>query len=586
MNTSTLLVLIGVSLLASSASAKIVLVRDGQPACTIVIAPDASEREKAGATDLQLYLGKMSGAKVPIGTDTSVTGNRILIGVSGHPPVDAWKGDRPGRDAFAIETRPRKGGGTDLFLVGGDQRGAEYAVYELLERFLDVRWYMPCDVGEDVPEHKTIQLGALKWRNRPDYEAIGGLIWSGGPGADDWLRRNKGDVGSPGYFFGHNWHNVITSNEENKKAHPEWFALQPDGTRSNQLCTSNPDVIRISIEKAREYFEKNPEAMLFSLSPNDELNFCTCPACKAVDAQYGVTDASQTDRFVHYANTVLKELKKTHPDKLVGILAYVTHTRPPVSAVPDANYATIICHTPWEFCHVHPINDPKCVPNTRFRKMIEGWTKVCKHVSSYDYYGHYYVFGPWPILHDIRKDVPYLRSIGVTGFMVEAQQHWANQGINFYLAAKLVWDTDRDSGKLLDEYYHRFYGPAEKPMRQYWEMWEAAMATQACAGNGWAAIFTPERMDQAGKLLDEAERLAKGNDKVTKRLALNRIGYRFTQAYARMQQYAQAKEFDKADAAGEEAIKIAEENQGTQPQAFVWWLVRDQTRYQMAEYKK
>jgi formylglycine-generating enzyme len=579
-------VLLGMLLPASWASAEMTLVQNGRSACSIVVAADAGEHEKTAAADLQLYLSRMSGARVPIGADASVPGNRVLVGVFDKPPVKEWKGDRPTQDGFAIETVARQGGGTDLFLVGGDPRGAGYAVYELLERFLGVRWYMPCELGEEAPARKTIVLEALKWRNQPDYQAVGGLIWAGGPGAKDWLRRNKGEVGSPTFFFGHAWSGYIDPSEENKKAHPEWFALNKDGTRSYQLCTTNPEVISIFIDKVHEYFDKNPDAVLASISPNDGGDFCTCERCRAIDAQYGVTDDSQTDRFIHFANAILKEVKKKHPDKLVGILAYVSHTRPPVSAVPDPNYATMICHTPWEFCHVHSIEDPGCKANTRFREMIEGWTKVCRHVSVYDYYGHFYVMTPWPIVHGIRKDLPYLRGLGVTGFMSETQQHWANQGLNFYIAAKLVWDAGRDSRTLLDDFYRGFYGPAETPMRQYWEAWEAAMVRQPCGGYAWLAMFTPDLMEQTGRLLDEAERLAGDSEKVHRRLALHRIGHRFTDAYARMLRHGNAGELEQAVAAGEEAVRIAEASQGTEPQAFWIRLTSDQTGIQMMPFVK
>lgn len=568
---------------AGMASAAMTLVQDGKAACTIVVTADAGGHEKAGASDLQLYLGKMSGAKVPMTTDASVSGNRVLLGVYGKAPVQDWKGKRPGRDAFAIETRPRGGGATDLLLVGGDERGAEYAAYELLERFLGVRWYMPCEMGEEVPSRKTVAPESIRWHKQPDYRAVGGLIWHGGPGAEDWLRHNKGDVGSPNYLFGHSWSGYIPPTEENMKAHPEWFALQKDGTRGEQLCTSNPDVVKKFIDAVNAYFDAHPDAVLASISPNDGEGLCTCDKCRAVDAKYGVTDGTHTDRLIDFANRILKEVKKKHPDKLVGILAYVSYTRPPVSAVPDPNYATMLCHTPWEFCHVHPISDPNCKLNARFREMITGWTKVCKHVSVYDYYGHFQIMTPWPLVHDIRKDLPYLRSIGVTGFMSETQQHWANQGLNFYLTSKLVWDTHRSADETLNDFYHGFYGPAEKPMREYWEAWDSAMAKQDCGGN-WVAMFTPDLLAKTGRLLDEAERLAGNDDKIQRRLALHRIGYRFTDAYARMLRHGGAGELQEAVAAGEEAVRIIESSQGTEPEAFWVRLASDQTGLQMLSY--
>lgn len=579
-----LLLLVGMLISSNMASADMTMVQDGKPTCTIVISPDAGSHEKAGANDLQLYLCKMSGAKIPIVTDPSISGNRILLGVYGKQPVQDWNGERPGNDAFVIETRPRNGGVTDLVLVGGDQRGAEYAAYDFLERFLGVHWYMPCETGEVVPSRKTVSVERVKWHNQPDFQAVGGLIWHGGPGAEDWLRHNKGDVGSPTAFFGHSWSSFIPATEENKKAHPEWFALQKDGSRGEQLCTSNPDVLQIFIDTVNAYFDANPDAVCTSISPNDGEGFCTCDKCRAIDAQYGVTDGTLTDRFIDFANKILKEVKKKHPDKLVGILAYVSYTRPPVSAVPDPNYATMLCHTPWEFCHVHPINDPNCKPNTRFREMLVGWTKVCNHVSVYDYYGHFYLMTPWPIVHDIRKDLPYFQSLGITGFMSETQQHWANQGINFYLASNLVWNANRSVDEILNDFYHEFYGPAEKPMREYWETWESAMEKQKCGDGNWVAMFTPHLLKKAGKLLDEAEKLAGNNDNIQRRLALHRIGYRFTDAYARMLRYGNEGKLNQAVASGEEAVRIIESSQGSEPEAFWIRLASDQTGLQMLGY--
>src|SRR5205085_169015 len=102
--------------------------------------------------------------------------------------------------------------------------------------------------------------------------------------------------------------------------------------------------------------------------------------------------------------------------------------------------------------------------------------------------------------NSIRKDIPYYRSAGVDGFCSETQQNWGTQGINFYVAARLLWNPDEDVDRLLREFYRDFYGPASAPMRRYWERWEQAMASfgaQSCGGYDWWAIFTPERLAAA-----------------------------------------------------------------------------------------
>jgi len=99
-------------------------------------------------------------------------------------------------------------------------------------------------------------------------------------------------------------------------------------------------------------------------------------------------------------------------------------------------------------------------------------------------------------------------------------------------------------------------------------------------------MFTPELLEKEGQLLDEAEKLAGDSGKVFRRLALHRIGYRFTKAYARMLQHGKAGELEQAVAAGEEAVRIIEASVGTEPQAFFVRLSSDQTGIQMLSYLK
>ncbi|HEX8137947.1 MAG TPA: DUF4838 domain-containing protein [Pyrinomonadaceae bacterium] len=568
----------------SSRAAELTLTRNGQPSAEIVISATPSAQEQLAATELQTYLRKISGATLPVSNAaTGAERTAVLIGVYGAAPVAEWRGERPGPDGFVIETR-----GNVIRVIGGDTRGALYGVYDLLE-IIGVRWFMPGEMGEDVPARQTVTLAPVERRSAPAFRAVSGLIWAGGPGAYDWERRIRASVGPPNSFFGHNWANIIPPTPENKAAHPEWFALH-DGKRIDQLCSTNPDVIRITVEKAREFFDQNPEALTFSISPNDGEEFCECDRCRALDRQYGVTDGTLTDRFVHYANQVLAELAKTHPTKQVGLLAYVQHTRPPVSARPHPNLATIICHTPWEFCHVHALDDPNCTRNRRFMEYVTGWAKLCKHVGVYDYYGHFYAFTPWPIVHDIRRDIPLLARIGVERFMSETQQHWANQGINFYLAAKLLWNPREDTDRLLAEYYDRFYGKASAPMRKYWERWEQAMIETAKLGDGgykWFEMFTPGLVSECNAYLTEAERLAATDREVVRRrLAFIRKGFRFTEAWTKLRYHGERGEYKEAVAAGEEALKRIDETTDSEPQAFFIWLAKSQTEKIIEPYRR
>ena len=74
---ATIFMIVGVR----AASAAFILVRYGKPASTIVVAAKASENARAGATELQRYVRKISGAELPIvGDEQSPGGPLILIG--------------------------------------------------------------------------------------------------------------------------------------------------------------------------------------------------------------------------------------------------------------------------------------------------------------------------------------------------------------------------------------------------------------------------------------------------------------------------------------------------------------------------
>ena len=94
----------------------------------------------------------------------------------------------------------------------------------------------------------------------------------------------------------------------------------------------------------------------------------------------------------------------------------------------------------------------------------------------------------------MRRDIPLYKEMGVERFISETQQNWANQGLNFYVAAKLVDNPAIDVDALLAEYFERFYGRAGLLMRSYFDLWESSMMNTAAAGDrgyAWLSMFTP-----------------------------------------------------------------------------------------------
>ncbi|MEO5761109.1 MAG: DUF4838 domain-containing protein [Vicinamibacteria bacterium] len=559
-----------------------VIVQDGRPSASIIVPKDAPVEVIRAATELQTYVQRTSGAQLPIRTEGTTGPERVDIRLAVAPGVVKAGGEAARQivhqDGYAI-----KSGGREITIMGGSPRGTLYGVYDFIERALGVRWFMPTALGEDVLSAKTIPVPELNIVKNPAFDSVSGFMWAGGPGAEEWELHMRAKVGKS-VSFGHNWYNIYPFTKESFAKDPEMFALVA-GKRgySTQLCTSNPKVIQVSVDAARRNFKANPEAPLFSISPNDGNGWCECDRCKAIDAMYGVTDGTVADRFVHYANEVFKELEKTNPGKQVGIYAYAEHTAPPQKAKPRPGYVTALTHMPWEFCHVHAIDDPSCPANRKWLEYLKSWSVLTKHLGVYEYYGHFFAFTPWPIVHSIRRDIPLFQRTGVDRFISETQQNWANQGINFYVAAKLVDDPSLNVDALLDEYFTRFYGQASVPMRRYFDLWESAMQNTSAAGDlgyAWISMFTPALIAKADTLLKEAEALAlKDSEKIRTRIAFARLGFRYTEAYTNMLDAGARKDVRAILEWSDEAQKRLKATEGSAPQAFFVSIAVDQTRY-------
>ena len=202
---------------------------------------------------------------------------------------------------------------------------------------------MPGELGEVVPKTDSISLPAIELCEAPSF--VNRSIWFAGYDQADkegarWLRRNR--VGhSLIVSCSHNWWSIIPCDPSPKgwpaymeprqpyRDHPEYYALVSGRRRMShygdrmggQVCTTNPDVIRIFAETAVAYFRKHPDEPMFSISWNDGGVFCECERCRALDSG---TDAKGrpivADRLATFYNAVGRLVYEKCPDKLLSAL--------------------------------------------------------------------------------------------------------------------------------------------------------------------------------------------------------------------------------------------------------------------------
>ena len=167
--------------------------------------------------------------------------------------------------------------------------------------------------------------------------------------------------------FGHSF-GVLIPPAKYWATHPEYFAMVNGERRfeRTQICLTNPDVLRISIEGVKRWMTEHPEATLFSVSSNDADGWCECPDCLRVEAEEGSAHSGPIIRFV---NAIAAETSKQHPDLLIDTFAYRYCENAPTKTAPHPNVRVRMALS--GACQAHPYE--RCPHNADTMNSIRGW---------------------------------------------------------------------------------------------------------------------------------------------------------------------------------------------------------------------
>ncbi|MBR4758435.1 MAG: DUF4838 domain-containing protein, partial [Bacteroidaceae bacterium] len=262
------------------------LFRNGKSDYQIVLPSDASESEKTAARELQEYIQEISGATLPVTNDEEAGKHRIFVGFS--PQVAALTGEQKpdaNDEGFTYRTV-----GRDLLIWGGSQRGTMYGVFTFLEKELGIHWLTSdCTV---VPKRQSWTLSQLNHSEQPaiayrysNYAVANNVpAWSAHTRENTKWTASTNEYGNLEAYYGAHTMGWLVPAEEFYATHPEYFSLR-DGKRMSsygQLCLSNPEVLELCKTRLKQRMRENPGYRIYSLSQNDNFNFCQCEKCQAI----------------------------------------------------------------------------------------------------------------------------------------------------------------------------------------------------------------------------------------------------------------------------------------------------------------
>ena len=450
-----------------SGRAPVELINPGKRPGTIFISADASPSEKWAAEQLSVTLEQMTGARMPLTTGDKMPTSSPAVAVGRSVFTERAGTEFPEGESCLLRTSD----GT-LIIAGGRQRGTMYGVFCFLEK-LGCRWYT-ADVAR-IPKLQAVKLSPLGEIVRPAFQyrevfftEAQGTEWSARNRLNGHFHRLDETVGGRIEYqpFAHSFYDLVPPSEH-FDSNPEYFALVAGKRRREnaQLCLTDSDVVRMSIQRAQQWLTRNPSLSVVSISQNDGAGWCECEPCQRVVMQEGGQLSGLLLRFV---NRVAEALSRSHPGKLVDTLAYQATADPPSFVRPLANVQIRFC--PIDACQAHSFQ--RCEYNRQFQERLTRWSRITPKLVIWQYSINFEHFlAPFPNEQALSFDLPLFQRAGVSGVFVEGAVSDGGGGENAelrsYLAAQLLWNPRTDVAAETRGFLDAVYGPAAPLMSQY-----------------------------------------------------------------------------------------------------------------------
>jgi len=337
--------------------------------------------------------------------------------------------------------------------------------------------------------------------------------------------------------------------------------MQSDGSRyfdpsweRPRLCKSNKELIEaISQEKIKE-LKRNPGQKSISLMTQDggsKAGFCMCPACKALDPPEGRPTnvwtydhksgrtrrfdyVSLTDRMLYFYNAIAEKVAKVYPDVLFTGQAYSIYRAPPLRHKLHPNIVIRFVHRTDYYANDQVRRDG-----------MADWDAWAQAAGMIYWRPNLLLWGrhegtPGIFVHKLAEDFRHIAHNKCVGTDFDScMHHWATQGLNYYVLAKLHWKADLDVDDVIDDYCHSGFGAASEQIKQYLMRIErltdqsAAKKTEVDKRTrDVTEPYTPEVIEELERMLEAANQLAGNDSKIRRRIEFLRTGLEFSELQA------------------------------------------------------
>jgi len=559
--------LVGMAAPSFAAQAPLTLVRDGKAASVIVTADKPSSSARDAASDLQMWLEKAGGATIPIQTESRLPAEsketRILVGDSNAARALGVDPSKFGLEEIRIQTFPGA-----LVIIGGDERPDGVALKGTLWRsgpspssnwacaFCGrANWAWSCRRRRPSRSARSIRASCPFCANAPSATATtmrgfrpGWINWAGTPSSSSATTRNP-RCGSAFIASAAVSSAVTAMPTENtgtgsRRSTPSGSPCNRTAratkaahrTASARRCASRSRALIEQVARdAIEALRKDPTADCVSLSPNDgaAVTHCLCKNCEAWDAPDGemiemwgpkepTRHVSLSDRYVRFYSEVAAIVAREFPHRNLGAYAYGGYRLPPHREKLHPNVVL-------GFVGFSYLNESY---RQQSREAWQQWSEKAGRIFLRPNALASAMGSPAVHIHRLADDFRFCLDRKMTACDFDCcYHHWASDGLNYYVLAKLLWDPKTDVDAAIADYCRAGFGPAAGTIGEYFRRCEANMEAFARLGTEkkgkdevapFAEWTRDEFFVKCHALLDQAAREAGGDETIRQRVAFLR----------------------------------------------------------------
>lgn len=486
---------------------------------SILLPTTATAYEQKAAAVLQDYLLQISGAALPIiKADKHRSPYEIVLGQNER--LDelgaAINYQTLKDDGFLIKTDSMR-----LIIAGGNEKGTLYGVYSFLEKYLGCRMYTP--TVKVVPAKPQISLGKIHDQQVPaigfrttHYRATWDAEYA------EWHKLDHASDGErPDWGMWVHTFNALVPPQVYYQSHPEYFSMVKGSRIPTQLCLSNPEVLEITIQNLRKMVAQNPEAKYWSVSQNDNRDYCACDLCRSLDSIEG----SPSGSIINFVNKVADQF----PDKMISTLAYEYGRHAPKTLKPRDNVNIMLCS-------IEAYRDKPLTIDTasaEFVQDVKDWGRISKDIIIWDYVIQFNnLLSPFPNLQVLQPNLQFFAENGVNAMFEQGNREAGGEfaALRSYMISKLMWDPYQNADSLMNDFLYGYYGVAGEPIRKYIDdMREALLKSNTplrifgSPNDAVDTYLTPALMTRYNTLFDVAEKMVKDSAELLERVRIARL---------------------------------------------------------------